>query len=447
MKITILMVMMITLAVSSRAWSESTDFNHQEKDVIDSVKTDPLFSQSHLNLSIKNYLKTLKEEDSGVKRTHNAWGQGFGLDFKSGYYSDVIGFDATFNSAVKLGASDWFNSRGVLYNKGSGNKKSNASGYTKFSERNIKLKYDVNNVNLNARWGWQTVKNLGVLNNSTRLSATTYQGVTGAASYDDFTLRGAYVNRSMDRNSADKKRFQTNAGKYIDHLTSGELAWKSDALDVQYSYGESKNYLRRNILQANVKPLASLNVGAQVYGTHALEDYKSMPAGRRDFDNDAWHFTVDAKWRAEKWSSRWGLGYTQAKKAHAVGFFPRHMSRHSRGTFTSMAFAGSDYMRDGELMLSTISDYNLTPELALGVTASIAQFNYRGNHVRTGEINAFSRWVPTDPALKNLTLWVMFGPGWSYNMQMKTPVLTDGYYSQTTSFSTEMIIEYKFNLF
>jgi hypothetical protein len=109
------------------------------------------------------------------------------------------------------------------------------------------------------------------------------------------------------------------------------------------------------------------------------------------------------------------------------------MSKNSRGTFISMAYAGSDYMRDGELVLANISDYNLTPELAIGLAGNIAQFNYKGNHVRTGEINAFSRWVPTHPKLKNLTVWAMFGPGWSYRMNGKTPVLNDGHYIRANS--------------
>jgi hypothetical protein len=69
--------------------------------------------------------------------------------------------------AVKLGASDCFNSRGVLYNNGSGNKKSNAGRLFKFGQRNIKLQYRLADTHLNARWGWQTMKNFGVISNST----------------------------------------------------------------------------------------------------------------------------------------------------------------------------------------------------------------------------------------------------------------------------------------
>lgn len=59
--------------------------------------------------------------------------------------------------------------------------------------------------------------------------------------------------------------------------------------------------------------------------------------------------------------------------------------------------------------MADMADYQLTPALTVGLVGNIAQFNYKGNHVRSGEINAFSRWVPTDPVFKNLTVWAMVG--------------------------------------
>jgi hypothetical protein len=40
-----------------------------------------------------------------------------------------------------------------------------------------------------------------------------------------------------------------------------------------------------------------------------------MPTNKRDFDDDAWHIAMDVKWQADNWSTRWGLGYTDANKA------------------------------------------------------------------------------------------------------------------------------------
>ena len=172
-----------------------------------------------------------------------------------------------------------------------------------------------------------------------------------------------------------------------------------------------------------------------------------MPANKRDFDNNAWHFAMDATWKGKRWSSKTGIGYTDAQKSNEVGFYPRHMSKNSRGTFISMAYAGDDYLRDGELMFANMTEYRLTPELGVGLVGNIAQFNYKGNHVRSGEISAFTRWAPTYEYFSNFTFWAMFGPGWSYKANGKTPVLTNGHYTRTHTLSAEVIMEYRFRVF
>nr|WP_154325552.1 OprD family outer membrane porin [Pantoea sp. 201603H] len=426
---------LMTCGISSSSWASTDDFLN-----------DDFFKNSQLTLSTKNYWKYLKEENANPKYVHNAWGQGFSADYQSGYFLDVIGFDFAYYSAVKLGASDYFNSRGVLYSHGAGNSKSNAEGYSKFGQRNIKLNYNFLDTQLNARWGWQMLKNYGVISTSNRLSPTTYSGISGSVSYGQVTVRGAWIENSMDRNSPDKKQFRTNTGKDISYLTSGEILWKSDDIDVQYAYGESKNYLQRHQLFTQFRPDSRLKIGAQIYGTHAQDAYRTMPASKRDFDNNAWHFAMDTTWKAERWSSKLGIGYTDAKKTNEVGFYPRHMSKNSRGTFISMAYAGDDYLRDGELMLANITEYRLTPDFAVGLAGNIGQFNYKGNHVRSGEISAFSRWAPSQSYFKNFTFWAMFGPGWSYKTKGKTPVLTDGHYTRTNTLASEVIMEYRFNV-
>lgn len=426
--------------------TESTT-NNDENDFVSAVLSDSLFSDSKLDLSLKNYWKYLKEDAANPKEVHSAWGQGVSLDYKSGYFADIIGFDATYYGAIKLGASDYFNTRGVLYNNGSGNNKHNADGYSKFGQRYVKLKYGVGDVKFDAKGGWQMLRNYGVISTSTRLSPTTYLGWSGGVNLDAFTLRGAYVSSSMDRNSPDKKLLQTNDGKDIDSLITGDIAYKSENLSAQYAYGESDNYLRRNILFLNLKPVSNLTIGTQIYATKALDDYKSMVASRRDFDDDAWHYAVDAKWQDKNWSTKIGLAYTRADKENEVGFYPRHMSKNSRGTFTSMAYAGEDYMRDGEKMFAVMSDYKVSPQFTAGLAGNYGQFSYKGNNVTTGEINVFGRWTPTHSKLKNLSVFGMFGPGWSYKNVRKTPVLVNGDYSHSHSLSAEIIIDYKFNVF
>jgi hypothetical protein len=72
------------------------------------------------------------------------------------------------------------------------------------------MKYALGDTQLNARWGWQTFKNYGVISSSTRLSPTTYSGISGGAVYGDVAL---HIENAMER--ARKGTFQTNTGRIL----------------------------------------------------------------------------------------------------------------------------------------------------------------------------------------------------------------------------------------
>ncbi|HEO9035222.1 OprD family outer membrane porin [Serratia nevei] len=408
----------------------------------------PFFSDSHAELSVKNYWQYLKEDAANPKEVHNAWGQGVAMSYQSGYWADFVGVNVDYYSAVKLGASDYFNTRGVLYNNGPGYSKKNATGYSKVGQRYIKLKGDMGSTALGAQVGWQMLRNYSVISTSTRLSPTAYQGWSGEVSNGGLSLRGAYVERSMDRNSPDSLRLQTNDGRYINHLAGVELGYENKVFNSQLAYGESQNYLRRQIVRMGRKVNDKLSLGSQIYTTQALDDYKQMALSKRHFDRYANHYAVDIKWQEPLWSLKAGIARTRAPKGEGkLGFYPRHMSKNSRGTFTSMAYAGEDYMRHGETMMAAIAEYNLTPEFTAGLVGNVGQFNYQGAGVRTGEVSAFGRWVPSHPKLKNLTVFTMAGPGWSYKNANKTPILVDGHAQTAHSLSAKFIAEYRFKLF
>ncbi|KFD22715.1 OprD family outer membrane porin [Tatumella ptyseos] len=403
------------------------------------------FKQSDIDISLKNYWKALNEEESGEKRIHNAWGQGAMVAFHSGDIAGIFGVDATWNYVIKLGATDYFNSRGVLYNSGQGNKRSNASGYHKFGQRNLRLQYTQDDRSVKARWGWLSLKDIGVISDSSRLSVTTYSGGYSRLAYGKLSLQGARVTKSMSRSSPDSEHFLTNDKKTINALSSLDLRWANQMSDFRYAWGESSDYLSRHIFQASVKPTPTLTLNSQLYLTRALSHYREMPEQQKDFDHRARHFTIEARSTTPFWQLRWAASYTRAAKKSGVGTYPFHMSKNSRGTFNGMAKAGNDYNRDREAVLSGLVGYQLTPALTAGITGSIARFSYQSVPVVTGEINAFTRWIVHQPSSKVLSLSAMVGPGWSYQtLNGKTPKLADGRPIRAKSFASEFILEYKF---
>lgn len=410
---------------------------------LDALAEQPLFKDAKLTLTAKNFWKYLKEDESQPKEVHNAWGQSFGFNYQSGYFADFIGFDFSFVGAVKLGASDYFATRGVLYNDNG-----TAKGYSKFDQRYLKFKLGDEQLGFHGKAGWQILKNYGTLTASTRLSQNSYLGYSGTFRYENLALDLAYVTSSINRDAPDKVPFKTNDGKVIDHITTGGLTYKDKTTYFTYNYGESDNYLRRHVIEMSYKPVSELTLGSQIYGSYAQDDYKSMALSKKEFNDHAWHYAFDAKWQTKNWSTKLGVAYTKAEKDNGIGYYGRHLAKNSRGRFNSMTSAGVDYMRDGELALTALTTYNFVPELTSGIQVNYGQFDYKDNTVRSGEINLINIWKPTDKRLKNFSVGTMFGYGWSYKHQNKTPTLDhNGHYQRSPSLSAEVVIDYRFDLF
>lgn len=416
---------------------------NQRYDLLDTIADNAFFSDSKVNFVARNYWKYLKEDESDNKRVHSAWGQSFAINYQSGYLFDFIGFDATFTGAIKLAASENFASRGILYR----NSNNEAEGFSKIGQRYVKIKLGQDDgFNVKAKAGWQILKNFGTLTASNRLSENSYLGYSADFHYQDLKLDVAYVTSSINRDSPDKVHFTTNDGKTVDYIATTGLTYKNKDFSFNYAYGEADNYLRRHFIESSYKAMPNLTIGVQLYGSYALDEYKNMPISRKAFDDSAWHYASDIKWQSNDWSLKFGLAYTKANKTGGLGYYDRHMTKNSRGRFSSLTAAGADYMRDGELALTALGTYNFIDDVTTGLQLNYGRFKYENNSIWTGEVNIINHWKPSDPRLKKLSVFTMFGFGRSYKNNNKTPILQNGRAQSSPNLSGEVIIEYRFDL-
>lgn len=428
-------VMLIALSLPAMASD-----HHQ---FVDTLANDPFFKNTKMDLVARNYWKYLKEDESSKKIVHSAWGQSFALDYKSGYFMDLIGFDAIATGAIKLGASENFASRGILY-RTDNNK---ARGFSKIGQRYVKVKLANDFVQFYGKVGWQILKNYGVLTASNRLSQNSYLGYSGSLHYDELTLDMAYIRSAINRDSSHKVHFTTKQGQAIDHITTGGLTYKNKIVQLAYAYGESEDYIRRHVIESTYKLTQKLTLGMQLYGSYALDEYKKMASNKREFDKHAWHYASDIKWKENDWSLKFGVAYTDANKKEGLGYYDRHLAKNMRGRFNALTSAGADYMRDGELALTALGTYDFIDDLTTGLQINYGQFDYKGHEIWTGEVTLINHWKPSDSRLKNLSLFSMFGVGRSYKNKNRTPTLNKGKPQSSPNLSGEVIIEYRFNLF
>ncbi|WP_158782116.1 hypothetical protein [Pantoea sp. BAV 3049] len=414
----------------------------------ESQEVNAFFNNTHLDLSLRNHWKYLKENEAQPTTVHNAWGQAANVNLQSGYLWNVIGFDATYTRAVRLGASDYFSTRGLLYNQGEGMDKKNAHGFSKFGQRYVKVKLGDQTLGMQAKAGWQALKNFGVLTLTNRLSRNSYSGYSGTFNWQDLRLDAAYVTRAIRHDSPENLHLQTNDKRNIESIFTSGVFYKGLDGQFAYGYGEAKDYLRRQLIETGYQLAPEWRISSQIYGSQALEKYKSMAASKREFDHDAWHYVGEARWQNNGWTQRMALAWTSAAKKNAVGYYARPITKNTRGRFNAMTSAGKDYMRDKELAIVSYTEYEITKGLASGIQLNYGQFNYKNNTVRSGEVAWLNRWQPSHPSLKNLSVAAQLGYGWSYKNNKETPLLNaQGKYMRSPSLSSEVTIDYKFGLF
>lgn len=90
------------------------------------------------------------------------------------------------------------------------------------------------------------------------------------------------------------------------------------------------------------------------------------------------------------------------------------MAKNSRGRFNSMADAwGNDYVGNNEKSVTWTTEYNLTPEVNIGLQSAIGWgMKYHSRTIERGETILFSRWKPSWE--KNLSFQLSGGPSRNY---------------------------------
>ena len=409
------------------------------------------FKDTKFEFSTRNHWKYLKENASQPKEVHSAWGQAFTFNYKSGYLLDILGFDFTYDNVIKLGASDYFATRNLLYNTGKKPNKHNAHGFNKFTQRYAKVKLgNSTDLNFNGKVGWHSLKDMGVVSSSQHLTRYSYLGYSGVLKYANFALSLAYIDSALPRESSQKVHFYSIDRKHeIDNIKTAGIAYNDKALKLDYSYGVAKDYIKRHAIEFAYKPMDKLTFGSQIYGSTALKNHDKMKANVRDFDDSAWHYAADVEWKEADWSAKFGIAYTDANRKGAIGYYGRHIGKNNRGRYNGMAAAGADYMRDGEIVLSSVLGYDFFKDNTTGLYLNYGEFNYKHETLKNGEINVFNIWKPTSGTFKNLSILSKFGYGWSYKTLSSkdiTPKLRDGHVQRSPTLSAETVIDYRFNL-
>jgi len=419
---------------------------------INSMENISIIKDSQLDLSLRNRFKYMNENEVGPTYIHTAWAQTIGLDYRSGLWMDILGFDVSYVDVTRLAASDYFASRDLLWNNGSEFKSSNAKGYSKFNQRYIKmhLRYD-ENLSYDIKYGWQSPTELAVLKSTYESAKNSYLGYSGIIKYKEISFESLYFNRGIERMSPHEEKFLTRDRKVVDYIAAGGLNYKGKNLKGSYNYGYARDYIERHVLELSYSPYSDIKIGTQIYGNIPLDMYRDMPQSRQAANGNAWHYAADIRIQQEALGLKFGLGYTDASKSDgSLGYFDRHPVRNARWRLNPMSSAAYHYQRDGEVAVTGLIDYQYEKNLYSALQLNYGQFNYKNNTFKTGEINIINAWKFDDSKLKDFTIFTKLTKAWLYKTKgdrAQPEFDHSGRYERGNTIAADIIFDYKFNIF
>ena len=248
---------------------------------------------SKATLKLRNFYINTDNRDSGTKAAGaqnklEEWGQGFQLDYTSGFTQGTVGFgiDAIGLLGVRLDSGGGTNGRsGNSYGGTVFPSKSNGDAVNEFSSLGLTAKAKISQTEL--RYGTLMPKLPVISYNDGRLLPQTFEGGQITSNeFKDLTLIGGQIEHVKGRNSSNNEQMSigganartANSNKFI--YAGGDYKVTKDLL-LQYYYGNLDKFYKQNFLGL----VHNWSIGPGVLKTD-LRYFNSRDDGNNGYDSD-----------------------------------------------------------------------------------------------------------------------------------------------------------------
>ena len=247
---------------------------------------------SKATLKLRNFYINTDNRDSGTKAAgaqnkQEEWGQGFQLDYTSGFTQGTVGFgiDAIGLLGVRLDSGGGTNgATSTSYGGTVFPSKSNGDAVNEFSSLGLTAKAKISQTEL--RYGTLMPKLPVISYNDGRLLPQTFEGGQITSNeFKDLTLIGGQIEHVKGRNSSNNEQMSigganartANSNKFI--YAGGDYKVTKDLL-LQYYYGNLDKFYKQNFLGL----VHNWSIGPGVLKTD-LRYFNSRDDGKNGYDS------------------------------------------------------------------------------------------------------------------------------------------------------------------
>ncbi|KIA80172.1 hypothetical protein QR66_11815 [Chromobacterium piscinae] len=305
-----------------------------------------------------------------------------GLNFKSGYAWDHLGFDAAAHAALRLNNGLGWSE--VLYHdvndksdpseEGRGKDKSTAV----LSQAALKFRQNADGQGLSARLGYTPIS-IGTMGTSGGLQSHAYRGFEGKYKFGDFEVgygwadqfRNEWDDRFRDiTNSWEQGRTDGSKPKRIDYVNSIGLRYAPKDWFVDFGFGEGKDY-RSNAQVAASYTWKLGDDSLTATGYYFTAKYKTALSGIQNPKNE-WHASGSLSYSTGGLTLMGGYGSTHAPDSGELNFRLAPWANADNRNFIQTWGQLDDFVWDGTKVYKIGLSYDFGKIGVTGLSAGIS---------------------------------------------------------------------------
>ena len=329
-------------------------------------------NDSSLDIKLRNVHFDVKTDTPG--KNWSQWAQGVQVNFKSGYISDAIGFDASYYGALKLDhtGKDPFSSTmdgGQLLTK-------DYKSYHKFGQAYLKAKLGDEQQGFYGQAGYMSGQKGLILGSGSRSTPSSYRGAHGEVYVQDFTVYGTYVDRISMRTENSWDEFKTKSGDTIKHAWQVGTLYQANNVDAEVVHLQSKDFHEQSMLNLgytfDLAENTSLIVSGNYHYAKGSGDTWKNNQANNAFDDKASHLNLNTELKLGGLGLKLSYGTTDAEKKGGLGYLKYTYCDNEYGASPSaVSRYWSDFMFDGEKVLQVQGSYDFADLNVPGLNVSL----------------------------------------------------------------------------
>lgn len=333
---------------------------------------------SKLDLNLRTFYFNRNRIPSGSADSI-ALAQGLRLDFESGYFNNIIGFDASIFAAGALSAKDNEGGTSTLRTLNNGEQE----GYAKFGQAYVKVKLGENS---GLKVGRMTINTPLLDDSDSRTTPSSTQGVYAFTKYQNLDLYAIWTDRGSAKTNEQFEKYTDSTGdEYSVGIVGGSYGFNS-GLNLSLAYGEADNVLSQTYASASYPITLSqrdqLNLTSTYY--HGEADGEGAQGGvGADYSSNL--YSVSAQWVRD--NKKLSLAY-QAVNGDEYQESWDNFGNDDTGLYSSNSVQVLDFDRAEERSTQARVDYDVTAVKGL----SLMTRYIRGDNIKRSDGKEGKEW-------------------------------------------------------